>query len=35
MNKECDKDGNLMSDDVKIRCQKLLKELFSIENIVK
>ena len=31
MTNECDKDGNLLSDDMKIRCHKLHKELFSTE----
>ena len=36
MTNECNKDGNLLSgDDMKIRCHKLHKELFSTEKLVK
>jgi len=31
MTNECNEDGDLLSDDMKIRCQKLNKEFFSIE----
>lgn len=35
MTNECNEDGDLLSDDMKIRCQKLHKELFSTEEVVK
>lgn len=35
MTTECNEDEDLLSDDMKIRCQKLHKEFFFTEDVVK